>query len=390
MAQTLHDPPAPAGSRRAKRLRRKSRRTRTLAAFGLAALIVASLAAVGWSRRDTLDASAQAAAPATTAVDQRATPVTAAEEPIRRALTPDDPMRLWIAGDSLAGALGPSLGDLTAETGVVQPQFDSRVSSGLASDGVINWPKHATQEIARLDPEVIVFFIGTNDYPIGNSPQMQAAYRDQVAEMMAILTEGDRPVYWIGAPVMRPSNIEKGVLKVNEITQEIAPQFPTLTYVDAHAVFASSNGGYSTTVVNLMGKSVLARADDGIHLTDAGGDHLAGIVYSLIDEQWRMTEQAVAGAAKRVYETQGSRRNPANQSRTVDTAPSGAPSRPASTSTGAPTTTSTSTGGSTPATTAASTTTAPPTTPAAPTTTPPTTAAPPTTAPAPPTTASAG
>ena len=81
-----------------------------------------------------------------------------------RALSSDDPLRLWVGGDSLAGSLGPALGELTGSTGVVQPYFDSRVSSGLANPGFFDWPDHATTEMTRLDPDVVVFIIGTNDY----------------------------------------------------------------------------------------------------------------------------------------------------------------------------------------------------------------------------------
>ena len=90
---------------------------------------------------------------------------------IRRALTPDQPLRLWIAGDSLAGSLGPSLGAMTATTGVVQPQYDSRVSSGLLSPSFFNWPRHAAEQLRVLDPEVVVFIIGTNDANIWDDSQ---------------------------------------------------------------------------------------------------------------------------------------------------------------------------------------------------------------------------
>ena len=80
-----------------------------------------------------------------------------------RTLSTTDPLRLWVGGDSLAGSLGPALGTITGATGVVQPYFDSRVSSGLADPGFFDWPDHATTEMARLDPEVVVFIIGTND-----------------------------------------------------------------------------------------------------------------------------------------------------------------------------------------------------------------------------------
>ena len=98
----------------------------------------------------------------------------------RRSLTPDDPLRLWIAGDSLAGSLGPSLGEMTAETGVAAPVYDSRVSSGLANPSFFNWPKHATTELARLRPEAVAFIIGTNDYPIVNGKQVAEIGRAHV------------------------------------------------------------------------------------------------------------------------------------------------------------------------------------------------------------------
>ena len=81
-----------------------------------------------------------------------------------RPLTVQRPLRLWVGGDSLAGSLGPSLGTIAGATGVVQPYFDSRVSSGLSDPGFFDWPDHATTEMARLDPEVVVFIIGTNDW----------------------------------------------------------------------------------------------------------------------------------------------------------------------------------------------------------------------------------
>src|SRR6476469_7953089 len=79
-----------------------------------------------------------------------------------RRLSTTEPLRLWVGGDLLAGSLGPSLGKLAGATGVVQPYFDSRVSSGLADPGFFDWPTHATTEMARLTPELAVLIIGTS------------------------------------------------------------------------------------------------------------------------------------------------------------------------------------------------------------------------------------
>jgi hypothetical protein len=75
----------------------------------------------------------------------------------RAPLNSGDPLRLWIGGDSLAGSLGPSLGELAGKTGVVQPVVDSRVSSGLLSRDFVNWPERGGEDMVTYNPEVTVF-----------------------------------------------------------------------------------------------------------------------------------------------------------------------------------------------------------------------------------------
>ena len=132
----------------------------------------------------------------------------------RRALTTAAPLRLWIAGDSLAGSIGPSLGQLTADTGVVAPQYDSRVSSGLLTPDFFDWPQHAQEQLAQLDPEAVVFVIGTNDANVW-SPNLAADYRLRTEAMMRELVGKDhRTVYWVGPPVAKDRDLEAGVKAV--------------------------------------------------------------------------------------------------------------------------------------------------------------------------------
>ena len=113
------------------------------------------------------------------AEDAPATVTTTVDGKRCRTLSTTDPLRLWVGGDSLAGSLGPALGTITGATGVVQPYFDSRVSSGLADPGFFDWPDHATTEMARLDPEVVVFIIGTNDSDRGERRRVEGRVRRQ-------------------------------------------------------------------------------------------------------------------------------------------------------------------------------------------------------------------
>jgi len=234
-----------------------------------------------------------------------------------RPLSVDDPLRLWIGGDSLAGSLGPSLGEMTATTGVVKPVYNSRVSSGLNSPGFYDWPRHAAEQMVRYDPEAVVFIIGANDFPVvadrplgsDGRPAWEAAYSTKVEQMLEVLTGSGRDVYWVGAPVMRSDSLSSDVREINDVARSVIARHPEVTYVDSYDLF-SDDGRYAVSLPNSVGVTERVRAGDGIHLTPAGGDRLAEAVYRLLDARWDIHAQTVAGHRQRVTEVEGSTRIP--------------------------------------------------------------------------------
>ena len=227
-----------------------------------------------------------------------------------RALTPNAPLRLWIAGDSLAGSIGPSLGQMTANTGVVQPQYDSRVSSGLLTPDFFDWPKHVTEQLALLDPEAVVFIVGTNDANVWSSSRA-AEYRVRTEALMRELVGSDhREVLWVGAPVAKDKSLEAGVVSVNVIQRAAADRVPGVTYVDAHALFDDDRGAYQQSFADELGRRHVMRAGDGVHFSVAGADYISRALFRMLDRRWNLTRQTVAGAPKRVLETKGSTQVP--------------------------------------------------------------------------------
>jgi hypothetical protein len=219
-----------------------------------------------------------------------------AEDAPKRPLDHDDPLRLWIGGDSLSGALGIALGDLTSDTGVVDTEVDYKVSSGLAGDDVRDWPEHAAEALAEHDPEAVVFMIGTNDASIVSSRTEEWAprYRERVREMMTLLVGGaeERTVIWIGAPTMADSWRDRGVVALNEIMRDEASRFDDVVYVDAYALFADDDGEYAASLRGDDGDLERVRIDDGVHFTITGGRRLASVVFDLLDARWRIRAQA--------------------------------------------------------------------------------------------------
>jgi lysophospholipase L1-like esterase len=223
--------------------------------------------------------------------------------PSRRALNLMQPLRLWVGGDSLAGALGPALGAMTAETGVVQPYYDSRISTGLMS-GDFNWSKHAKQELERIQPEAVVFIIGTNDAIV---------YDDAQEEKYRLLT--DQMMQTLIGEMMADEDLEENIVEIDRIQREVAQKYAdNVTFVDAHTLFADEQGEYQSSIEDENGDSRYLRAGDGIHLSGDGAEYLAEHVYELLDAEWKITQQAVPGHPTKVIVTKGSTQIPGSGS----------------------------------------------------------------------------
>lgn len=324
--------PAPLSGRSAARRRRRRRAIR-IAALGALALIGCTGIALGVgttltgspgsNRRDHV-AFARTRA-------QRPTPTVSVVggPPCRAPLTPDAPLRLWIAGDSLAWSVGNGLGRRAAATGVVAPVYESHASSGVANPTFFDWPKRIAEELRRLEPEVVVFVMGTNDWqvpqatPVGPSgePAWKAPYAASVQELVEALAGAGRTLYWVGPPVLSDPRREAGARAVAEVIRAVVTRHPGAAYVDAHDMLAAPDGSY-TARLPIDGRAVQVRTGDGIHLTPEGGDYLGAALLDLIDAQCRVRAQAVAGQRQPLIETQGSSAAAAN---TTTSAATGAP-----------------------------------------------------------------
>jgi hypothetical protein len=255
-----------------------------------------------------------------------------------RPLATEDPLRLWIGGDSLAGSLGPSLGEIAAKTGVVQPVYYSKVSSGLTSSGFFDWPETAGKEMVKLHPEITVFIIDANDTSIvDSSDDWDTEYATLVEEMMQVLIGPGRTVYWIGGPPFGDSRTDE-VEALNDVARAVASQHPEVTYVDTFALFSDDDGDFAASLPSdVTGETVQVRAGDGVHFTPEGGDRLARAVFALVNAQCEVSAQADPSSPKRVIVTAGSSSIPGT-SREPSVAPTTVPT-PTSTSEPATTTT---------------------------------------------------
>ncbi len=225
----------------------------------------------------TGDSSAPVLTPTTTRSKPTETPTAAA------------PLRLWVGGDSLAA--GPSWAVFVdaAATGVIKPQAEYQVGTGLVRNEFWDWPKHMDAVVRARDPQVSIFMVGANDDQgidvNGTSvhPPDQAwvdEYRRRVDSLMDSMTAGGRKLLWIGMPPMRDATYSQSMGLIDQIFQQESAKHRRVTYVDTWTLFSApgSPGTYAQFIPNESGEPTDMRLDDGIHLNVEGSQYLSRAV----------------------------------------------------------------------------------------------------------------
>jgi hypothetical protein len=284
-------------SRRSRLHQRRSRRQRRINTVGtLVTLAVVLLVVLFATDTWRIGGSGPTLASGKTKLSPTTVPASNAIDNLKKSSPPRPlshaaPLRLWIGGDSLAGDLGYQLGPMLADTGIVTAHVDYKVSSGLASNNVRNWPEEFAQESSQYEPEATVFMIGANDAPIVGSAPWEDTYRAKVESMMKLLVGPQkRTVLWIGSPTLG-THYDHGAQEIDRVQREAAAEYPTVVYVDAYQLF-SVKGEYSSYVPDATGERVRMRTGDGVHFTVAGAEFLAQKVYALLDSRWNLGTQA--------------------------------------------------------------------------------------------------
>lgn len=214
----------------------------------------------------------------------------------RRTVSAEDPLSMYIGGDSMVGQFGPMLDNRAARSGMVESEFVYEFESGLSRPDFLDWPARLREVSSDLDPDVFVLFFGGNDaqaiyMPDGtwidfDTPEWEEEYRKRVDGVMTELEDAGHWVYWMGMPIVRSETFRPRVELLNEIYESEAADHPRVTFIESWSVFQGPDGGYSEYLTDANGDLVDMRLDDGVHLTTAGAIRLAEVVYGVLAEDW--------------------------------------------------------------------------------------------------------
>jgi len=218
-----------------------------------------------------------------------------------RTPTPDDPMFLWVIGDSFMELAGPALVNDSFDTGVMGAEVDFRFISGLVRSDYFDWPAHIEARMPELEPDAVVVMFGGNDgQPLvrdgeelqPDTPEWLEVYATLVGEAMdTILDGGAARVYWLGLPIMRSDEFTRRVIGFNEVYEAEAAKRPAVEYVSLFELFQDDNGEYSTFLRDDDGDLEEMRSDDGAHFTWPGAYRLSGYVLEIVAEEFGFADR---------------------------------------------------------------------------------------------------
>lgn len=221
----------------------------------------------------------------------------------RGPVTAQDPLELYIAGDSMVEIqFGIAVEDLADDTGMVDTvEVDFDRGSGLARPDYIDWPARLARASENVAPDVMLVYFGGNDaQPLEidgavhepTDPEWQAEYRSRVAGLMDQLTEAGHHVYWMGLPIPSGQEMQVKFGILNDIYSSEATQRDGVTYVDMWDLFARPDGSYSEYLVDQDGDEQDMRLEDGIHYSTAGAYRAARSTLARIAEDFDIPEPA--------------------------------------------------------------------------------------------------
>ena len=195
--------------------------------------------------------------------------------------------RLWVGGDSLAAYLCENLVPDARAKGVAFADEQWTISSGLSRPDFFDWLSTLQKTVATDHPNVMVFMAGANDAQGLTTPSGQAVsvtpfddtwtaeYTKRVSQAMDILSGGGRLAIWVGLPVTQNTpSFDADMARLDSIYKAEAAKHPRVIYIDSSAVLAPG-GAFTLELPGPDGTPVRVRAEDGVHLTSAGGELVA-------------------------------------------------------------------------------------------------------------------
>nr|WP_314071923.1 DUF459 domain-containing protein [uncultured Roseococcus sp.] len=226
------------------------------------------------------------------AAAQTAAPPAPAPTPAGDARTPPDQVRILFCGDSLAQGMFLSLNGILRRREGVRAVNGTLHATGVTRSDEHDWPTAARDLVARHRPNLVVYWIGANDFrPLVVREQrlrfafgtagFAEAYGRRVTEMVEPALASGARVVWFGLPNMRNAQFAGAARQLNEI-QHDAVTIAGGAWIPTWDATSDPEGRFTPSVTLERGPRTF-RAEDGVHFTDWGYRRIASLFFNEVD-----------------------------------------------------------------------------------------------------------
>jgi hypothetical protein len=206
--------------------------------------------------------------------------------------TPPEQVKILFCGDSLAQGMFLSLNGVLRRREGLRLVNGTQHSTGVTRSDEHDWPTAARDLVARNHPNLVIFWIGANDFrPLVVREQrirfafgtqgFADGYARRVTEMVTPAIASGARVVWFGLPNMRNAQFADAARQLNEIQQNAVVAAGGV-WIPTWDATSDAQGRFMPSVTLDRGARNF-RAEDGVHFTDWGYRRIASLFFDDVD-----------------------------------------------------------------------------------------------------------
>ncbi len=196
-------------------------------------------------------------------------------------------LQVLLIGDSMMKVgFGDNLQKALKDIKNIEVTYFGKSATGLVRQDYFDWFQQLDKLCKGKKFNLIVIMIGANDaqgvrqdgkdIQYGSEPWLDL-YRKKVNLFARMVSNYSQKFYWIGMPPMLSKSFDGRMRTLSKIFEEETGKLSNGKFISAINILGDDKGNY-TAYIKSGGKQLLVRANDGIHLTNSGGELLTQAV----------------------------------------------------------------------------------------------------------------
>jgi hypothetical protein len=201
--------------------------------------------------------------------------------------------KILLVGDSIGNNLGYGMLGQLGRYPNLKFVLRAKASTGLSNAWFYNWETNLKRYLVAEKPDMVIVLLGANDrqnikvgsnvYTYGTAA-WKRVYSESVGRMAKLATDAGAYIHWVGMPICKPYNYNKGMELIASLTRIELAKHSGTSFSQLHTLTADAAGNY-TQYLTVNGVRTKVRGDDGIHFTGPGqsviGSYIIKRIYSL-------------------------------------------------------------------------------------------------------------